>query len=402
MTLFDIFLLIGFFVYNFSLIYYASHVFEYQKSTFKFALITSILNCVVLAILLFFSGVRTEFSFIVVYLLIYTIEFRMMSKRGLLVVLFGSFSFALNLFSRRLIVLALIALFNGISMKDVIHNDLFDFLVGFIPFVISPPSVYFTKKKLKRHSLHILFSDKRILCFAVLLMGTTLVYQLCIVLFLEAPKADIGFIFMYLVSGIVITVAYYVAMAFTGMFSKLKLQVIRYHKLSKSVQDEEKNLRTIHEQALIDSVTGLYIRDVAIDEIQKCLDNHEDFHVVYIDLDGLKTVNDSYGHPEGDFYIDSLCSILKSTFPTQTISRVGGDEFLIVSRTDEFDTTQSLIRAYIETKNIAKDHDKPYETSFSYGIVDVSKTSKNTVNQIVEEADNKMYTFKRSRSKERK
>ncbi len=402
MNIYDIFIIVGFFLYNFSLMGYAAHVFEYQKSVFKISLITSIINTIIVSALIIFATAYSEFVFIIVFVIIYTLEFRTMTNRGLLVVLFGVFSYAINLFSRRLIILALISLIAGVSMEYVSNNELFDFLVNIIPFAISLPSVYLTKKRLKRQSLHLLFSDKKILTFAVLLMGITLLYLVVIVFFTNAQNSDLGYVIMYLVSGIIITVSYYMAMIFAGMFSKLKIHVMRYEKISKSVKDEEESLRTIAEQALIDPITGFYIRDVATDEIKKCLNESIDFHIAYIDIDGLKSVNDTYGHTEGDSYIEAVVHILKTVFQKQIISRMGGDEFLVVSRTDEFDTSQRLMRAYLDTKAISKEYSKKYPTSFSYGLVDIKKGTSATVEKIIEEADNKMYAFKKARSKERK
>jgi diguanylate cyclase (GGDEF)-like protein len=84
-----------------------------------------------------------------------------------------------------------------------------------------------------------------------------------------------------------------------------------------------------------DELTGIVNRRTVLLFLEKqlglALRNDKTLSVLYVDLDGLKAVNDSLGHAAGDEYIRSACEVLsKALRTTDTIGRLGGDEFLAV------------------------------------------------------------------------
>ena len=65
--------------------------------------------------------------------------------------------------------------------------------------------------------------------------------------------------------------------------------------------------------------------------------------ILYADLDGLKTINDSLGHPEGDRALKQTAEILKETFRTSDIiARLGGDEFVVLAAIGQEEAADSL------------------------------------------------------------
>ena len=89
-------------------------------------------------------------------------------------------------------------------------------------------------------------------------------------------------------------------------------------------------------QAFHDPLTGLANRALLIDRLAQALARQprddRPFALMMVDLDGFKTVNDTYGHPVGD---KLLCHVANRLFSTvraaDTVARIGGDEFAIVS-----------------------------------------------------------------------
>ena len=95
---------------------------------------------------------------------------------------------------------------------------------------------------------------------------------------------------------------------------------------------QEKQLKKL---ALYDQLTGCANRNLLIDrvnyQIAQAQRNNSQFSLVYFDLDKFKPVNDNYGHQCGDLVLTNIGKVVKAAVrETDTIARIGGDEFVIV------------------------------------------------------------------------
>ncbi len=100
--------------------------------------------------------------------------------------------------------------------------------------------------------------------------------------------------------------------------------------LVSSIQKTENEKKLLH-LSYFDTLTGLYNRNrfmQDIDEIAKQLD--QPLGVVYVDINGLKNINDRFGHKYGDHMIVSVVQKIQLIFSKEDIYRVGGDEFVIL------------------------------------------------------------------------
>lgn len=137
----------------------------------------------------------------------------------------------------------------------------------------------------------------------------------------------------------------------------------------------------------VDDLTGIGSRVKAIETMEQlCIDNVK-YSVVFIDLDGLKRINDSEGHPAGDKYLIEFTKLLKERLDDQeTFARVGGDEFVVV------------LPGYTEENAIARMKKIREELSdrakFSFGVAESDNKYK-TVDELIDSADHKMYDDKR-------
>ena len=149
-----------------------------------------------------------------------------------------------------------------------------------------------------------------------------------------------------------------------------------------------------------DALTGLYNRrgmDRWIREKQRT-DADTRLSVLVIDMDGLKHVNDNFGHKEGDFAIRAIASALQSVETEQDIVvRTGGDEFCVLSLS--FETVEEkarLIREAIERANLVAE--KLYTISASVGFSSGELTSE-MLDQLFQNADEMMYNNKKQKKK---
>ena len=80
-----------------------------------------------------------------------------------------------------------------------------------------------------------------------------------------------------------------------------------------------------------DVMTGLYNRAFFEEEVLKLSESDDDISFIMADLDGLKQVNDTLGHPAGDNIIRRAAEVLKAAFDQdEIVARIGGDEFVAI------------------------------------------------------------------------
>lgn len=142
-----------------------------------------------------------------------------------------------------------------------------------------------------------------------------------------------------------------------------------------------------------DQLTGLYNRRYFEDTLSR-LDNSHNLPIslVMIDMNGLKLVNDAFGHATGDNYLKKLAEIIRHHLRTSDIAaRYGGDEFIILlPKTTTKEAQVVLERLY---ESIEKPENGIVPLSISYGI----KTKKNVSESIIDilnASDETMYTKK--------
>ena len=161
-----------------------------------------------------------------------------------------------------------------------------------------------------------------------------------------------------------------------------------------------KNEETIRRLSFHDQLTGLYNRRYFENELER-LDNSREHPVAVIsaDLDGLKLVNDTLGHSEGDRYLQAGADLLKNTLrESDILARVGGDEFaLLLARTGKAEAEQVMnrIRRQVDSYN---QEQKNLPLSISLGLA-VSENPDYSLEEIFRMADNNMYTEKLEQSK---
>ncbi len=159
----------------------------------------------------------------------------------------------------------------------------------------------------------------------------------------------------------------------------------------------------MEENAVTDLLTGIYNRNgfnlyatEMFCEAKKC---NQKFMLIIGDMNNLKYINDTFGHVEGDFALKSVAeAFTKACSPDMMTFRMGGDEYVIVSRTilseKEISEIEASIRQHLKTVNDTAD--KPYSISISLGYVFDDASNIETIEQAVSIADEKMFAAKES------
>ena len=153
-------------------------------------------------------------------------------------------------------------------------------------------------------------------------------------------------------------------------------------------------------------MTGIYNRrgfyHFFAENIEKRINTKCSLIIHSIDMDGLKTINDTYGHKEGDYAISVLAQgLIKSGNETVIAARFGGDEFVTVEFTEngqepDINSFRKNLQEYLNTVNVHSG--KPYKISCSVGSHSTLFPPNMNVDQIIAEADKLMYDEKSKKS----
>ena len=166
--------------------------------------------------------------------------------------------------------------------------------------------------------------------------------------------------------------------------------------LAKTVENEIVSF----DLATIDSLTKLNNRRgfefIASKELDICSRYFISASLVYIDLNGFKPINDTYGHAEGDkalsIFGKQVANISrKSDIP----ARLGGDEFVILFvNTNKEAARKAMQRLRNSLDEILKNEEKPYSLNYSYGIVEYHTKKHDSIDALLSAADSEMYKHK--------
>jgi len=118
------------------------------------------------------------------------------------------------------------------------------------------------------------------------------------------------------------------------------------------------------------------------------------FGVAVIDMNNLKTINDTYGHEKGDEAIKDLCSRICNTFKHSPVYRIGGDEFVVILENQDLENRDRLVSTFTETFK-KEEQKKPWRgTSAALGCKLYDKKLHNKFSDVFKAADAEMYKQK--------
>lgn len=156
-------------------------------------------------------------------------------------------------------------------------------------------------------------------------------------------------------------------------------------------------IRYLYNQAFVDSMTGLKNRNAYEEKLQSFRSSPfqlDGLHVVMIDINGLKAINDNYGHEAGDKTIKIVGKCLAAVFGDNDFcARIGGDEFLCFLYNDVSDKITAFNRL-LKVENYFVVH----PVSVSIGIAEYNSLKDDGIDSLIQRSDKLMYMKKKSRA----
>lgn len=151
-----------------------------------------------------------------------------------------------------------------------------------------------------------------------------------------------------------------------------------------------------------DSLTGVRSMSAYMDKVEALKEkvkNARDasFALVECDLNGLKGVNDTYGHEIGDVYIVNSCHAICDVFKHSPVYRIGGDEFVVVLEGEDLENRDSLMKKLkAESDNSMEKQDPVHgRISIASGMAVYDSKKDKTVGDVLKRADVSMYNDKK-------
>lgn len=166
---------------------------------------------------------------------------------------------------------------------------------------------------------------------------------------------------------------------------------------------ERQQMQTALNHLSLDELTGLYnyrgFFTLGNQHVRLACRSQRNFLLVFVDFDGLKEINDTFGHLEGNRALIQTAEILRKTFRgSDILARLGGDEFAVLT-IDADESHSGIITARLQQNVEAcnRQANLPYALSLSVGVASFDPRERFSIEKLMADADAAMYQQKRSR-----
>jgi len=195
----------------------------------------------------------------------------------------------------------------------------------------------------------------------------------------------------------------------TGEFTTTPLmqdgKVVKILGIVRDITEHKQMAEKLKSLSLYDDLTGLYNRRGFLPLAEKSLSlanrQKKDLLMIYLDLNDLKVINDTWGHLEGDQALMDTAEILKKTYRVvDIIARMSGDEFAVIlvgAAKNDIGTVTGRLQNNIEAHNAA--NIRNYTLSICCGVSYYDTENPCSLDEFISRADHMMYEQKRLRRK---
>ena len=182
-----------------------------------------------------------------------------------------------------------------------------------------------------------------------------------------------------------------------------KDEAARRLEMSRNMEEIQERNRVLGIISEYDELTGLLNLRGFMEHTRRVCQtgNGQMAYMIYGDLDHLKEINDTWGHPAGNFALKSVAEILKGCLRSNDIlGRVGGDEYIIMLECEEADFGETFRqRIKLACNRFNEKSGKPFLVEISLGITEFRPNSSTDIQEVISLADQQLYEAKKHRRK---
>lgn len=191
-----------------------------------------------------------------------------------------------------------------------------------------------------------------------------------------------------------------VAMENVQVYSELEQRVYERTAALERANSEIRQLSVTDELTGLINRRGFYpLAEAALNSARR---HNRSCVLAFLDVDGLKRVNDGQGHEVGDALLADIAEVLRTTLrQSDILARMGGDEFCVLVTEPEGDAGMLRERIFGAFQRFNKTQNRPFRLSASIGLVEAWPTDFSTLDQLLAHADELMYREKKTKANSR-
>lgn len=177
-----------------------------------------------------------------------------------------------------------------------------------------------------------------------------------------------------------------------------------YLQLMKNIIEDDLEFLIVNQKlkeiTIKDELTNIYNRRYIMDYLNRLLEEYKrfnrEFSIILFDVDNFKSVNDTHGHLVGDEVLKTISEVISENIrKVDVFSRFGGDEFLMLCRETECETTKTigdkLVTAFRNDDRLT-----PFDIDLSYG--SACNVEEEDIESLIRKADERLYKMKKNKN----
>ncbi len=379
-----------YFIYQFKILHYASRILDEPYNNSALYILFATINSIFLII--FYAVNIPHYLFYLIAFFVLGIEFLLISKSKPLQAFTGSIIFILNIslihIPTSIIYSHISGFFPLYTVQDTAHRSITLLISCAVLLII----LFLIEALIPANDIkRITMADK----YTAILFITSFM----IVIFLTVEAALLISTEIYpqqLYISLFLSIIFALIFYYVFIYNILLINASLYKRYSDTAREERDRIkdtqRKISDKIDKDSLTGIYSRRYIISTLESlCKTPNSVFSILFVDVNGLKKTNDTFGHEAGDRLIVKIGqAITKSIRYDDFAARIGGDEFLIVLNDTNEEINTLVTNRILENISI-ENETEDFLISASIGVLLVDEESKQGgVNLLLSKADDLM------------